>query len=1070
VVIQSIIYQPAFGNQINRGGYFIFNGAMAPPQFSVVPTTISIPPGGSGKAQLVARIGDDTLGLSWNVSNIPSWLNVDQTTGSRSALLTLSAAGGTALGTVGTLNFNTNPLFAAPSVASGPLTLNIKVGQPDLQGALLIGGSQLSNGAGTTPLNTAVLYGADSNQFVGVSQMMQPRAYHTSTALQDGTILVAGGISGADNSTALATAELYDPAVASFSSISGGANCPGAAGCMITAGSARVATRLADGKVLITGGVSADQACLASAEVYDPATRTFSAAGSMTSGRCYHTATLLPTGDVLVTGGTSDLAIAAIVTTAELYSPTANTFTLTGNPATPTYAGTATFTGDEVLLNGGNDANGASASAQLYSPASGTFSSIGNMNSPRSRHTSTLLQDGRVLVAGGIDAQVQNLATAEIYDPATRTFTLLSGGATCPGASGCLLTARVDHTDTLLIDGRVFLSGGVDSSQTNALRTTEIFDPATNSFSAGPTFEGRVSHTSAFLRAPSTTDVQSSMNPAPVGQSVTLTATITVSNLKVLNGTVIFYDGSTVLGSSELVSGSASVNVQLAGGEHAVTARFVGNDWYGASTSPVLVQQVSSNPISMTLTSTPNPSQFGDSVTLSASLTAPPAAPAAPTGFVNFFDDGSQVGSVPVTSTLVQLRLTNLSAGAHALTAAYGGDSNYGPVNSNSITQTVNGIVTQTTLGSSANPVAVGAPVTFTAKVSFSQGPGTMPTGRVVFADGGTPINSADIVNGAAVFTTSNLTQGPHQITAAYSGDGLYSPSTSPALAQIVGLTSATVTLTSQTNPIQAGSSTVFTATVKSASATPTGSVTFLDAGTSMGVVPLTQGVAEFNASSLSVGTHNITAVYSGDSNYGRATSNVVQQQVNKAAASVALSADVNPSNVDQPVKFTAVVTSQAGTPTGTITFQDGTSALGIMPLNSGAAVLTTSALAAGSHSITAVYSGNPDIQGRTSNVLVQGVLFPAVATITSSNPNPSKAMDTVVFNVTVTSTGGGTPTGSVTLSEGAVVYGSAPLVNGAAAISVKDLAKGAHSINATYGGDSTHSGATSAWFQQQVN
>jgi hypothetical protein len=694
------------------------------------------------------------------------------------------------------------------------------------------------------------------------------------------------------------------------------------------------------------------------------------------------------------------------------------------------------------------------------------------MKSPRSRHTSTLLQDGRVLVAGGIDAQAQSIASAEIYDPATHAFTLLSGDATCPGASGCLLTARVDHTDTLLIDGRVFLSGGVDSSLSNALKTTEIFDPATNTFSAGPTFEGRVSHTAAFLQAPTTTDIQSSMNPAQAGQSVTLTATITAANLKVLNGTVIFYDGATVLGSSAPESGSASVKVQLAEGEHAITARFGGNDWYGASTSSVLVQQVGLNPISMTLTSTPNPSQYGDSVTLNALLTAPPAPAAAPTGVVNFFDGGSQLGSVPVTSTSVQLKLTNLSAGAHALTAAYSGDSNYGPANSNSITQTVNGIVTQTTLSSSANPVAAGAPVTFTAKVSFSQGPGTMPTGRVVFADAGTPINSADLVNGAAVFTTSNLTQGPHQITAAYSGDGLYSPSPSTALTQTVGAMSATVTLTSQTNPIQAGSSTVFTATVKSGSGTPTGSVTFFDSATSMGVVPLTQGVAAFNASGLSVGTHNITAVYGGDSNYGKATSNAVQQQVNKAAASVTLSADVNPSNVNQPVKFTAVVTSQAGTPTGTITFQDGTSALGTMSLNSGAAVLTTSALAAGSHSITAVYSGDPNIQGGTSNVLAQVVsaLFPAVATITSSNPNPSNTTDTVVFNVTVTSTGGGTPTGSVTLSEGAAVYGSAPLINGAAAISVKGLAKGTHSINVTYGGDPMHSGATSAWFQQQVN
>lgn len=1068
----TLVYQPAFGNPWGGAAGFYFNEVIAPPQLSLNPSSITIAPGTSGNIQVISRIGDDTIGLPWAISNIPGWLNVDQITGARTTVLKLTVAAGTPLGTLGTLNINTDPPYAAPSVVSGPLKMDIKVGQPDVAGVILIGGAQQS--PVTSPDQTALFYSADTNQFTGISEMVQPRAYHTSTTLQDGTILVAGGISGGSQNTALATAELYDPTSNKFSSISGGAHCPGASGCMLTAASSRTATRLANGRVLITGGLSVDQSCMSAAEVYDPTTRTFAAVGSMASGRCFHTAALLPTGEVLVSGGISSASLSgSVVPTAELYSPASNSFRSTGSPSPAVSSGNATTVGDMVLLTGGTLASEAiNPAAQLYNPTTGTFAPIGNVNVPRYNHSTTVLQDGRVLLAGGNISGGQT-ATAEIYDPATRNFSLVSGSGQCPGASGCMSASRALHTDTLLINGRVLLSGGVDSAYIS-IKTTDIFDPATNTFSAGPTFDGRASHTSAYLRAPSAIAVQSSANPSPAGQPVTFTATMTVSNVTALSGSVTFYDGATVLGSSPLSNGIATLTAKLTNGSHAITAQYPGNSWYGQSTSSVVVQQVNATPTSMTLSSDVNPSQYGAGVTLTAQLTA--SGTPAPTGTVKFLDGGTVIGSVPVTGLTTVFKVSTLSAGAHTISATYSGDVNYAADDSNSITQTVNGIASQTALSSSVNPVTLGAPVTFTATVSFTQGqgPGSTPTGRVVFADAGAPINSAVLVNGKATYTTSTLTQGLHKITAAYSGDGIYAASTSTVLNQTAGSMDATVTLSSSVNPAQVGAAIDFTATVKSGSEIPTGGVTFRDGTSTIGLGTLKNGVAVLSVSTLSAGTHEITVVYRGDSNYAAATSNVIQQQVNAAPVSITLTADINPSAVNQPVNFSAAVTSPNGKPAGTVTFQDGATTLGNAALNSGVAVYTTSALTAGTHNITAVYAGSGGMQGATSHVLVHFVKWPTVTTIVSSSPNPSQTGQAVTFTVRVTSPGGTPPDGSITISENNQIYASAPLSNGMALVSVPAnvLAAGVHNLNATYGGDDkqTYTGSTSAWYTQTVN
>jgi hypothetical protein len=177
------------------------------------------------------------------------------------------------------------------------------------------------------------------------------------------------------------------------------------------------------------------------------------------------------------------------------------------------------------------------------------------------------------------------------------------------------------------------------------------------------------------------------------------------------------------------------------------------------------------------------------------------------------------------------------------------------------------------------------------------------------------------------------------------------------------------------------GQSVTFTAAVTVSSpgaGTPTGTVTFKDGTTTLGTGTLNgSGIATFSTSTLSVASHSITAVYGGDTDDLGSTSSALSQVVNKDSTSTGLTSSVNPSTFGQSVTFTATVTASApgsGTPTGTVTFKDGTSTLGTGTLSGGVATYTTSKLSVGTHSITAIYNGDTNFKTSTSPALTQTV------------------------------------------------------------------------------------------------
>ncbi len=285
------------------------------------------------------------------------------------------------------------------------------------------------------------------------------------------------------------------------------------------------------------------------------------------------------------------------------------------------------------------------------------------------------------------------------------------------------------------------------------------------------------------------------------------------------------------------------------------------------------------------------------------------------------------------------------------------------------------------TMTSIPNPSFVDQSVTLSAVVS---GSGPTPTGTVTFKEGSTVLGKVALVNGLASFAATFTKIGAFSIVASYSGDQKYPAANSAPLTQVVNQYSTNTVIASSSNPSMYGQGVTFTATVSSAGPTPTGSVTFKSDSKSLGSATLSGGVAQITTLTLPLGTSDIAASYGGDAENAASTSPTLYQDVENAASATTLVSSPNPSTAGQPVTFTATVTALHTTPTGTVNFFVNGPFAGSATLKSGSASLTTSALALGSNTVTAVYLGNSKINGSTSAPLNQSVVLPTFSILHS--------------------------------------------------------------------------------------
>ncbi|CAN5227396.1 hypothetical protein BH09PSE6_BH09PSE6_03220 [soil metagenome] len=290
--------------------------------------------------------------------------------------------------------------------------------------------------------------------------MTAPRAGHTAQLLPNGKVLLAGGRSTSQIVTA--SAELYDPATNTFS----------ATGPMTTPRAGAVSVLLANGRVLMIGGGLGNPA-LASCEIYDPSTGTWTPTGYMHYRRNGHQAVTLPDGKILAVGGLDTSATALpggtypTIPQAEVYDPATGVWTETGSLPAGRWALQAILLGNgKVLTSGGFADSGQTAMAELYDPATGVFTSIAPMLFSRTSHSATLLTNGQVLMSAG-----GGTPNSELFDPNTSSWH-------APALD--MQAQRIEQAAVRLTDGKVLVVGGRLSTQ---VLTIELFDPATSRWS-----------------------------------------------------------------------------------------------------------------------------------------------------------------------------------------------------------------------------------------------------------------------------------------------------------------------------------------------------------------------------------------------------------------------------------------------------------------------------------------------------------------------------------------------------------------------------------------------------------
>jgi hypothetical protein len=316
------------------------------------------------------------------------------------------------------------------------------------------------------------------------------------------------------------------------------------------------------------------------------------------------------------------------------------------------------------------------------------------------------------------------------------------------------------------------------------------------------------------------------------------------------------------------------------------------------SFSPIAIFQSTSTTTTLntTLTSSANSSVYGEAVTFMAGLTGTGTQTVltpAPTGTITFYDGANPLGSpITLSGPSAALTISTLIVGTHSIIAQYSGDSDYAASSSNVVTQMVNKNASATTLMASATSVSLGQTITLTSLVSGA-GTGSLPpgvpapTGSVTFFDGSTPLSSPVGLpaSGLATLSLSSLTAGAHSLTSQYGGDANYAASSSTAVQVTVTNNSTTISLTSS-GPSVYGQLVAFTANLTAAGGgTLSGNVTFVDSttGTLGSSMVNSSGVATFQTSSLSAGTHAITAMYGGNGTLAASTTSALPQVVSPA-------------------------------------------------------------------------------------------------------------------------------------------------------------------------------------------
>ena len=392
-----------------------------------------------------------------------------------------------------------------------------------------------------------------------------------------------------------------------------------------------------------------------------------------------------------------------------------------------------------------------------------------------------------------------------------------------------------------------------------------------------------------------------------------------------------------------------------AAGVQTLSATFIPTDTTDYS-SPTATVQLTVNKATPTLAvnTSGSPTNYGAAVTFTAT------AGNGLTGPVTFYDGSTAIGAGTLNGATATLTVSTLPVGAHAITASWPGNNNFIAVTSNEITQIVNVTQTSTTISLLPNPGIAGTTEAITATVRVIAGVATA-SGIVTFTDGTAILGSAYLGATGTATIHPELAPGPHLIAASYAGDANDNGSASTPFAFNVVQATTTTSVAVTPNFVLVQGLVTFSATVTGNGGVPTGTVTFSANGTAIGSANLVAGAATLIYSGLAVGSYPITAVYGGDTNdQGSAGTSAVQLVVGSIQTITELGTSTTGGAMPQALLVSTVLnTTGSSTPTGTVTFFNGTTVIGSGPLDaSGVATLALN-LSSGSYTIVAYYSGD---------------------------------------------------------------------------------------------------------------
>jgi trimeric autotransporter adhesin len=577
----------------------------------------------------------------------------------------------------------------------------------------------------------------------------------------------------------------------------------------------------------------------------------------------------------------------------------------------------------------------------------------------------------------------------------------------------------------------------------------------------------------------STTTVVADPSTAVFGQSVDLTATVSgPDGDPTPTGTVDFYNGSTLLGPATLASGIASLPVtSLPVAGNSITAKYLGDSNYAGGTSAATPVTVNMASATVSLSAFPVSPISNTSITFTANVAAASPGAGTPSGQVTFYSDGAtSLGSGTIADGVAMLTTSSITTGDYTITAVYDGDGNFeaGATSPSVPLSVADTATTMITLTPSTTSAVLGQTVDFTATVApISPATGT-PTGTVQLVSGTTLLGTGTLSDGSVIIPSSMLALGGNSITAVYSGDDNFTSSTSTNQTVTVQLAnSSTVVTYAPASPV-ANQSITLTATVTAVSpgtGIPSGTIQFFNGSTLLGSPTLnSSGVATFTvAAGFSAGANTIHASYEGNTSaFNGSTSPDVTVTV-AAAATSTTTVTYSPSApaFGDNVTLTATVgpvSPLTGTPTGTVVFFNGTTALGTATLTDGVASLAPMALPTGANSITAQYSGDSTFTSSTSPVTTVTVALATTTTAVTFSPGNPVYHESVALTATITptTTGAVLPTGTVTFLSGSTPLGTASVTDGVATLNLNTLVVGPNSITAQYGGDANYAASTS--------